>query len=228
MRSIVRKADGKDWKEFLRTLANAEGIEDPSDDDLRRLDRGRQDKKVSNEDWENPHDPDARIAKMKDGRTHMAYKAEHAVDLETEAIVAAHVTHADRGDAQTGPDTIIMAQAHLLKSGSNAQIQEVVEDKGYHDNALLAWHAHWGLRTYIPERKQKTRTWTDKPHEYEAAFHANRRRVKKRQRTAPQPLAQRTVREKFCSCVRDRRRKTHVAARRDQCEQEPPDALLRL
>jgi transposase len=104
-------------------------------------------------------------------------KAEHAVDLETEAIVAAQVTHADRGDAQTGPDTIIMAQAHLLKSGRDAEIQEVVEDKGYHDNALLAWHAQWGVRTYIPERKQKTRTWADKPEAYEAAFRANRRRV---------------------------------------------------
>lgn len=177
MRSIVRKADGKDWKAFLRTLAKAEGIENPTDDDLRRIDRGRKDKKVSNDDWENPHDPDARIAKMKDGRTHMAYKAEHAVDLETEAIVAAHVTHADRGDAQSGPDTLTMAQAYLIKSGSTAEIQEVVQDKGYHDNALLAWCAGWGLRTYIPERKQKTRTWKDKPEEYEAAFRANHRRA---------------------------------------------------
>jgi transposase len=178
MRSIVRKADGKDWKEFVRTLARAEGIENPTDDDLRRLDRGRKDKKVSNEEWENPHDPDARIAKMKDGRTHLAYKAEHAVDLETEAIVAVQVTHADRGDTQTGRETIIGAQAMLVQSGSGAQVQEVVADKGYHDNEHLAWCARWGLRTYIPERKQKTRRWTDKPEEYEAAFRANRRRVR--------------------------------------------------
>jgi transposase len=178
MRSIVRKADGKDWKEFLRTLAKAEGIENPTDEDLRRIDRGRKDKKVSNEDWENRYDPDARIAKMKDGRTHLAYKAEHAVDLETEAIVAAQVTHADRGDAQTGSETIIRAQTYLVQSGSAAEVQEVVEDKGYHENAHLAWCAGWGLRTYIPERKQKTRTWKDKPQEYEAAFRANRRRVR--------------------------------------------------
>ena len=150
MRSIVRKADGKDWKAFLRRLAKAEGIENPTDEELRRIDRGRKDKKVSNEDGESPH----------------------------EAIVAAHVTHADRGDAQTGPDTLIMAQAHLVQSGSTAEVREVVEDKGYHDNAFLAWCVGWGLRTYIPQRKQKTRIWTDKPEEYQAAFRANRRRVR--------------------------------------------------
>jgi len=178
MRSIVRKADGQDWKEFLRALAKAEGIENPTDDDLRRIDRGRKDKKVSNQEWEHPYDPDARIAKMKDGRTHLAYKAEHALDLETEAIVVAHVTHADRGDAQSGSETIILAQAALVQSGSAAEIQEVVQDKGYHDNAHLAWCAGWGLRTYIPERQQKSRTWTDKPEEMEAAFRSNRRRVR--------------------------------------------------
>jgi transposase len=178
MRSIVRKADGKDWKEFLRTLAQAEGLEHPTDDDLRRLDRGRKDKKVSNEEWENPHDPDARIAKMKDGRTHLAYKAEHAVDLASEAIVAAHVLPADRGDTQTGEETLILAQVHLVRSGSAAEIQEVVQDKGYHDNEALARLAAWGVRTYVPERKQKSRVWTDKPAEYEPAFRANRRRVR--------------------------------------------------
>lgn len=178
MRSIVRKADGKDWKEFLRTLAQAEGIENPTDDDLRRLDRGRKDKKVSNAEWENPHDPDARIAKMKDGRTHLAYKAEHAVDLESEAIVAAHVLPADRGDTATGEETLILAQVHLVRSGSGAEIQEVVQDKGYHDNEALARITAWGVRTYVPERKQKSRVWTDKPAEFEAAFRANRRRVR--------------------------------------------------
>jgi transposase len=224
MRSIVRKADGKDWKEFVRALAKAEGIENPTDEDLRRIDRGRKDKKVSNEEWENPHDPDARIARMKDGRTHLAYKAEHAIDLETEAIVAAQVTHADRGDAQTGRETILAAQVHLVQSGSEAELKEVVQDKGYHDNAHLAWCAAWGLRTYIPERKQKSRTWTNKPEEYEAAFRANRRRV----RAPAQPLAQRAVRTELCACVRDGRWSADVAARRGQREQEPPDALLRL
>ena len=88
------------------------------------------------------------------------------------------MTHADRGDTQTGPETIIAAQAYLIKSGSAAEVKEVVKDKGYHDVAMLAWCEAWGLRTYIPERKQKRRIWIGKPEEYEAAFRANRRRVR--------------------------------------------------
>ena len=99
MKSIVRKDTGADWQSYLRTLAQAEGIAAPTAADLQRLDRGRADKKVSNEHWASPSDPDARIARMKDGTTHLAYKAEHAVDLQTEAIVAATVTPADRGFA---------------------------------------------------------------------------------------------------------------------------------
>jgi len=180
MKSIVRKDTGADWKEYLRGLARAEGLENPTDEDLQRLDRGRKDKKVSNQEWENPHDPDARIAKMKDGRTHLAYKAEHAVDLASEAIVSAHVTHADRGDTQSGPESLILAQASLVAAGSPAEVKELVADKGYHDNRWLAECAAWGVRTYVPERKQKHRRWTDKPVEYELAFRANRQRARGR------------------------------------------------
>lgn len=178
MRSIVRKDGGGDWKEYLRTLAKAEGIENPSEEDLRRLDRGREEKKVSNEQWESPVDPEAKIARMKDGTTHLAYKAEHAVDLETEAIVAATVTSADRGDSQSGPETLIVAQANLEGCGKAVAVDEVVADKGYHDNRLLAQCAEWQVRTYIPERKQRSRVWRNKPEELEAAFRANRRRVR--------------------------------------------------
>lgn len=179
MKSLVRKDSGADWKQYLRTLAQAEGIETPTDEDLRRLDRKRTDKKVSNEQWHHPQDTDARIAKMKDGRTHLAYKAEHAVDLKTEAIVAATVAHADRGDGVTGAETLILAQANLIQSGSPVAIEETVADKGYHDNRLLAQCADWSIRTYIPERKQKSRCWTGKPAEYETAFRGNRRRVRR-------------------------------------------------
>jgi transposase len=178
MKSIVRKDTGQDWKEYLRGLARAEGIENPTDDQLRRLDRRRRGKKVSNQDWESPTDPDSRITKLKDGRTHLAYKAEHAVDLESEAIVAATVMHADRGDAETAPITLSLAQANVVLAGSTTEVAEVVMDKGYHDNGLLADCAQRGVRTYIPEREQKTRRWTDKPQEQEAAFRANRRRVR--------------------------------------------------
>jgi transposase len=177
MKSIVRKDTGDGWKDYLKKLAQAEGVENPTDADLQRLDRSRKDKKVSNEDWQNPADPDARIARMKNGTTHLAYKAEHAVDLETGAILAATVTQADRGDGPTGAETLIVAQANLVQMGSRAEVMELVADKGYHDNRLLAQCAQWQVRTYIPERKQKTRCWTDKPEGYEEAFRANRRRV---------------------------------------------------
>lgn len=180
MKSIVRKDTGADWQEYLRGLARAEGMENPTEEDLRRLDRRRKGKKVSNQDWESPHDPDARIAKMKDGRTHLAYKAEHAVDLASEAIVSAHVTPADRGDTASGPESLILAQVNLVAAGSPAEVQELVADKGYHDNRWLAECAAWGVRTYLPERKQKVRRWTDKPVEYETAFRANRQRVRGR------------------------------------------------
>lgn len=178
MKSIVRKDTGEGWKEYLTGLAKAEGIEHPTEEDLRRLDRGRQDKKVSNEQWESPTDADSRIAKMKDGRTHLAYKAEHAVDVVTEAIVATTVTFADKSDARSGPVTLDLAGANLGLAGSTAVIEEVVMDKGYHDNRLLADLRDQGVRTYIPERRQKSRRWTDKPSEYEEAFRANRRRVR--------------------------------------------------
>jgi len=178
MKSIVRKDSGEDWKQYLRGLAKAEGIERPTEVDLRRLDRGRKDKNVSNEQWESPADPDSRIAKMKDGRTHLAYKAEHAVDVVSEAIVATTVTFADKSDPQSAPATLSLAEANLVLAGSETEVAEVVMDKGYHDNGWLAELAARGVRTYIPERRQKTRRWTNKPAAYEAAFRANRRRVR--------------------------------------------------
>jgi len=169
MKSIVRKDTGQDWNEYLRELARAEGMENPTDEDLRRLDQGRKDKKVSNQQWKSRTDADARIMKMKDGRTHLAYKAEHAVDLETEAIVGSQVTHADRGDGETGAESLVIGQANLVLCGSPAEVKELVADKGYHNNGLLAQCDQWGVRTYIPERKQKKRCWANKAAEYEAA-----------------------------------------------------------
>lgn len=178
MKSIVRKETGENWKGYLTGLAKAEGIEKPTEEDLRRLDRGRSDKKVSNQHWESPTDPDSCIAKMKDGRTHLAYKAEHAVDVVSEAIVATTVTFADTSDAQSAPHTLALAEANLVLAGSAVELEEVVMDKGYHDNRLLVNLSKEGIRTYIPERRQKSRCWTNKPAEYEKAFRANRRRVR--------------------------------------------------
>jgi hypothetical protein len=142
------------------------------------MDRKRKGKNVSNKDWESPSDPDSRIAKMKDGRTHLAYKAEHAVDLETEAIVADEVYCADEGDPSTGPQMLQAADVNVAASRSEVPVTELVADKGYHDNALLAECAAVEVRTYIPERRQKSRRWDDKPKEFKQAFRGNRRRVR--------------------------------------------------
>ena len=162
MRSIVRKGTGEDWKEYLRELAKEEGIENPSDEDIQRIDRGRKGKKVSNKEWQSKSDPDSRITKMKDGRTQLAYKAEHSVDLETEAIVSCHVTHADQGDTTTGPESLILAEANLQLIESERTVEEAVMDKGYHSNALLERLTQWGIRAYIPEKQQKNRKWVNK------------------------------------------------------------------
>ena len=178
MRSIVRKGTGEDWKEYLRELVKEEGIENPSDEDIQRIDRGRKAKKVSNKEWLSMTDPDNRITKMKDGRTHLAYKAEHSVDLDTEAIVSCHVTHPDQGDTSTVPESIILAETNLQLIESERTVEEAVMDKGYHSNALLERLTQWGIRTYIPEKKQTNRKWVGKSESYEHAFRGNRPRFR--------------------------------------------------
>jgi transposase len=105
---IVRRDTGERYEEFLMRLAKESGIETPTRKQLAKLDRKRP-KKGSNDDWTHPHDPDARITKMKDGRTHLAHKAEHAVDMETGAIVAVTLHGADVGDTTTIPETVAEA-----------------------------------------------------------------------------------------------------------------------
>ena len=133
MKSIVRRDGGASWKQYLTQLAKEAGIENPTDDQLRQFDRKRKGKKTSNDDWQSPSDPDARITKMKDGTTRLAYKAEHAVDLETEIVVAADVKPADAADGETVKDTVVDAQGNLNDATkSECVIAEVAADKGYH------------------------------------------------------------------------------------------------
>jgi hypothetical protein len=185
MKSIVRKDSGEDWKQYLTRLMKEAGLlqdddDPPSDETLRKFDKSRTDKKVSNDEWESPTDPDARIAKMKDGTTHLAYKAEHVVDLGSEAILAAEIYHADFGDTHTLEDSLHQAQINLAEAGSETEIVEATADKGYHSNGTLAELAeHTTYRTYIPEPELKhQRVWTDKPPEQKAAVYANRRRTR--------------------------------------------------
>ncbi len=179
MKSIVRRDSGGDWKEYVRKLAAEEGIENPTDEDLRKFDQKRKGKRVSHDEWYNPHDPDAKIAKMKDGRTHLAYKTEHAVDLKSDLVLAAPVYHADEADPQTLPQTLTMAQANLMLAGSDVEIKDVPADKGYHSHETLTGCQSFGVRTYIPERESRwCRRWTDKSQEEKSAVYNNRRRVR--------------------------------------------------
>jgi len=180
MKSIERKDTGEDWKEYLRRLAAEAGIENPTEEDLRRFDKKRTDKKVSNDDWQSPSDPDSRIAKMKDGRTHLAYKAEHVVDLKTDLVLAAVIYEANRGDAETLAESVVQAQKNIIDADSPANIRDAAADKGYHSAETLALvNGPLGVRTYIPEPQRKTNwKWSERPAEQQAAVMGNRRRVR--------------------------------------------------
>jgi transposase len=188
LRSIVRRDTGERYEEFLTRLAKESGIETPTREQLAKLDRMRP-KKGSNDDWRHPHDPDARITKMKDGRTHLAHKAEHAVDMETGAIVAITLHGADEGDTATIQETVAEAGERITsvvadtdnddvaKQVSAEGPREVVTDKGYHSRAVMRELAEWGLRTYCSEPNRGRQRWSEQERE-QAAVYANRRRIR--------------------------------------------------
>ncbi len=160
-------------------LAQASGIATPTRENLARLDRKRK-KKTSNQDWKYPGDPDAKIAKMKDGRTHLAYKAEHAVDLETGALVAVTLQDADQGDTTTIIETVIAA----AEQSEDAQAEipapellaELIADKGHHSNQIMIDLTTVGLRSYVAEPGRGRRDWSKKP-AARILVYANRRRI---------------------------------------------------
>jgi len=187
MKSIVRKDNGEDWEEYVKRLAAEDGVEIKTKAELIRYDKQRNKrgkKKVSNDEWESPTDPDARIAKMKDGRTRLAYKAEHVVDLDTEAILEAEIYHANEADTATLIPSLEQAQKHLDRaSGWTHDIKKVAADKGYHAAETLA-RCGWlgwgcgGVKTYIPEpQRQYEWSWLDRPEAQRRAVTNNRRRT---------------------------------------------------
>jgi transposase len=192
MRSIVRKDTGETYGEFLTGLAVSSGVETPTAQDLAKFDRSRKGKKCGNDEWHNPHDPDAKITKMKDGRTHLAYKPENAVDLETGAIVAAEIHPADQGDTTTLSGTLVRATESLREVRDDQSVaadtsclvvEEVVADKGYHSGQTLVDLEEIDLRPYVSEPDRGRRKWTaSDPQEQEfkraeqAAVYRNRRR----------------------------------------------------
>lgn len=185
LRSIVRRDTQESYQQYLQGLARASGINTPTREDLAKLDKKRKNK-GNNGDWQNPHDPDAKIAKMKDGRTHLAHKAEHAVDLGSGAVVAVTVQPADEGDTSTWRETIETACDNLndVKEDDNAAaqmndevVEEVVNDKGYHSNQVMVDLNEIGIRSYTSEPQRGRRHWQGK-REARNAMYANRRRIK--------------------------------------------------
>jgi transposase len=175
LKSIVRRDNGQSYHDYLKRLAKAAGIENPTREQLARLDRKRK-KKGSNEEWESPADPDARITKMKDGRTHLAHKAEHAVDLSTGALLAITLQPASEGDTSTIHKTLAEAQS-VASEIRETGVEEVVADKGYHSGEVLEKLGEEGVRTYIPEPDRGRRNWQGKAVEQQRTYE-NRRRVR--------------------------------------------------
>jgi transposase len=190
LKSIVRRDNGAGYDEHVTALMKTEGLEEPTPAQLQRFDRKRK-KKLSNRDWVNPHDREARITKMKDGRTHLAYKAEHAVDLETGAVVALTVQPGDCGDTASMRTTLAEAGCTVTEmAGQAAQadaagavemvsevgVERVVADKGYHSKQSLQDLAEVGVRTVIAEPERKRQKWSGQS-AAQAAVYANRRRL---------------------------------------------------
>ena len=174
MRSIVRRDTGESYQQFLTRLAAAAGIKTPTREALARLDRRRK-KRTSNADWVHPADPDAKVTKMKDGRTHLAHKAEHAVDLETGALVAVTLHGADVGDTTSLLATTLTAGDQLAATRASAPTA-LVGDKGYHSNDTLRALTALGIRAYLAEPDRGRRCWTQAP-EAQRLVYGNRRRV---------------------------------------------------
>ena len=188
LRSIVHRRTGESYDEFLKKLAEESGIETPTKEQLAKFDRKRK-KKGGNKEWMNPFDPDAKITKMKGGGTHMAHKAEHAVDLETGAVVAMTIQHADLGDTTTMVETIAKAGENIAEAAAKVNNpkagervnpigpEAVVADKGYHSNDALIGLKQAQIRSYISEPDRGKRRWDAKP-EAKQAVYGNRRRIK--------------------------------------------------
>jgi len=177
MKSIVRRDNGQSYDEYLKELAKAAGMENPTREQLARLDRKRK-KKGSNREWMSPSDPDARITKMKDGRTHLAHKAEHAVDLTSGALVALTLQAADQGDTTTIQQTLEEAQVAAREINEHG-VEEVVADKGYHSGAVLTGLHGQEVRSYIPEPERGRRKWQGEGKaEEQKRTYENRRRVR--------------------------------------------------
>jgi transposase len=216
MKSIVRRDTGEDWKEYVIRLMREEGAigpeDTPSTEEVLRYDRKRKGKTVSNADWKSATDGDAKIARMKDGTTHLAYKAEHVVDLDSDLVLAAEIRPADHADTATLADSLVAAQIHLKAAGSDAVIEEAVGDKGYHAAATIELCDFFEVRTYIPEPKlAKPATWPDQPEAHRRAALNNRRRMERSKGKALQRRRSEVVERTFAHiCETGGSRRSHL------------------
>ncbi len=184
MKSIVRRDTGEDWREYVTRLMREEGViepdHQPTDEEIRRYDKKRKDKKVSNEEWVSPNAPESGITQLKDGRTHAAYKSEHVVDLDSELVIGATLHPGHAADTDTLVDSVMEAQENLQQAGSETEIEEAAADKGYHAASTLELCDSLSLRTYIPERRSPHGLkWTDKEPQMQRAVYLNRQRVRR-------------------------------------------------
>ena len=216
MKSIVRRDTGEDWAAFVVRLMREEGAigpgETPSAAEVRRFDKKRTGKSVSNADWTSATDADAKIARMKDGTTHLAYKAEHVVDLDSDLVLAAEVRPADHADPATLADSLVAAQLNLTAAGSAAVIEEAAGDKGYHAAATIETCDFLEVRTYIPEPKlAAAATWPDKPAAQRRAAVNNRRRMGRAKGKALQRRRSEVVERTFAHiCETGGARRSHL------------------
>jgi len=217
MRSIIRRDTGEGYEEFLTHLAVESGIETPTREELAKIDKKRKNK-ASNKDWEHPHDPDAKITKMKDGRTHLAHKAEHAVDLETGAVVAVTLQGADEGDTTTIEETLVEAAQQLEQAAEETDeaveaLKEAVTDKGYHSNSVLTDLAELDVRSYVSEPRRGRRKWNGRERQRRAVY-GNRRRIKGERGKRLMRLRAEKVERSFAHCYETGgMRRTHLRGR---------------
>jgi transposase len=181
LRRIVRRDTGEGYREMLERMAEASGIATPTAEDLTRMDRQRRGKRLSNEEWMSSTDPEARIARMKDGTTHLAYKPEHAVDPDSGAVIAAEIHLADEGDTAPITGTLEAAQRNLARLGAapcSEAPAECVADKGYHSRAVLKEldRSPWKTRIAEPQRRSFSRRHGDE--EARRAVYNNRVRLR--------------------------------------------------
>ena len=212
MKSIVRRDTGEDWTAYVKRLAEESGMENPTDEDVRRFD-GKRKKKVSNKEWVSSTDPSSEITKMKDGRTHLAYKCEHAIDLESELLLSIQIAKATQSDASMLVGSVREAQANLIAAGSSSVIEEVVADKGYHSTQALTECSEQGVRTYVPERKSThRRKWKKRSKEERKAVTNNHRRVQGNRSKKMQRLRSEKVERSFAhTCDTGGARRTWLA-----------------